>query len=127
MKRKKIILRAVIFTLLIVIVASAFFTLRVIAQDDLVSDLEQRFLALDIPLDSIVIRSRQPFVVEIKLRMMNEAGDRLTGDTWHLDLVKHEASISHRYGINLHGYYISYVSKNGKEFRSTYFGISQYI
>jgi hypothetical protein len=121
--REKTAFRVVIVFLVILAISFIFFTLRVKAQDDLILNLEERLVTQNVPLDSIVVRSRFPFVIDMRLRMINEAGNILTEDTWYLDLTHREASISHRYGINLDGYYISYVSESGKVFEGTYIGL----
>lgn len=123
MKNRKNILRIYIIIVVLIIATFSFFVMRTQAQDDIITDLSANLEALNVPLDAILIRSRNPFIVEIRLNMINEAGDSLTEDVWFIDLTNHEASTYRKSGIYLDGYYIALVSDSGKVFEYSYTGI----
>ncbi len=97
---------------LIILLFSTVLVVEVRAQEDLVVELTTRLSQLGVPVKSITIDNRIPFQITITLL---STGDKKTDDDmWNKHIVEREASLAHKFGLNLDSFTLILVSQQGE-------------
>ncbi|MFZ2095111.1 MAG: hypothetical protein WAV05_00605 [Anaerolineales bacterium] len=99
-----------IIPVIIVLLISAFVVLEVRAQEELVNELTTRLDQLGVPVKSITIDDRIPFKITITILSI---ADNTDNDMWNKHMAKREASLAHKFGLNLESFILIMVSPQG--------------
>jgi len=108
--RRKIV---ILFFCFIVLMFTAIFVIRVRAQNDIISELNDRLVEQKVPVKSVVVQSRIPFQIEITIQPSAAKGIS-SDETWITHLAYREASLSHRYGLYLDAFILVFLNEKGE-------------
>ncbi len=100
---------------LLILIFSTLSVLEVWAQEDLVTELNHRFIQLGVPVKDVVVANRLPFQITIILQSNTTGDQRTAEDASNEYLAEREATLAHKFGLNLDSFIITLVNKQGKE------------
>jgi hypothetical protein len=109
----------VIFVTLSVLVFSMFVINEVQAQNQYVTDIEERLRAREVPVIQVIATKRVPYEIEISLQSTSSDDHLSLDDNWHMQLARREATLAYRIGARISSYSLKVYNINGKLIYST--------
>ncbi len=108
-----------ILVVLVIAFISAFFalifiTIKVHAQNEIITVLSDRLTYHNVPYSNIEIRSQIPFDVEITILSVGEDKEDIPKNMWNTYITEREAMLAEKYGFRLHSYTVILLNKTGK-------------
>ncbi len=103
-----------IIPILIILIFSTLSVFEVRAQEDLVTELDRRLAQLEVPVKSIIVDSRLPFQITITLQSTTSEDHRTEEDAWNEYLAEREATLAHKFGLNLDNFILILINQQGE-------------
>jgi hypothetical protein len=100
---------------LLLLLVTAFFAVKVNAQNQSVTVLTDRLKGRGVAVKNISIISRIPFGIDITLSSSSTSDVATFNDIWSALLVEHETRLAYRIGISVDTYTVRMVNAEGKE------------
>jgi len=104
-----------IVLLLVLVIA-----LKVNAQNQFSTDIEERLLQEGVPVKQVTIISRIPYEIEISLQSTSADNHLTVDDNWYMQLARREATFSYRISTRLDSYKLTVYNTDNEEIYSSH-------
>ena len=105
----------VLMSLVLVVIAGAFLTVQINAQNQSAALLFQRLTQKGVPVESVAVASRIPFQIEITLQSSSDSQNVTFDDAWFMQLARREATLAYRLGMRVNSYTLTVLNSTGEK------------